>query len=226
MHKKKLVLLFCFSLLIIIAFAQGDNPRPTKKGSMIGFSANTANFGQPLSVGNSFNNANFNPGFSIMYWKGLGNHIDFSLRYNGIFTDYSKNPSTFYSSGYGNEFEASLHARLLTDGHLLGPFISAGIGIGGYGGRWAPYVPLGGGLQFNFASETYLFLQMNYRATLDKTNLGNSLFYSFGVAETISLSKPAPRPKVVVIPAVQPPKDTDGVVFRIVWMLAPLFDNI
>ena len=204
-----LLLLLCLSLIVTISFAQDDDYQSTKKGSVIGFSANVTDFSQPLSIGNSFKNNNYNAGFSIMYWRGLVNRIDWSLRYNGIFTDYSKisGPNT---SDYASEFELSLHARPLTDNHLFQPFITAGIGAGYYGSKWAPYAPLGGGLQFNFESITYLFLQVNYRASLSKTNLDNNLFYSLGVAENISPAKHHAELKTVEIPMVQPPKDTDG----------------
>jgi len=208
-QKRALLLLLCFSLSVSIGLAQGDDYQSPKKGSVIGFSANITDFSQPLSISNSFKNNNYNAGFSVMYWKGMSNRIDWSLRYNGIFTDYSKIPGNG-GSDYASEFELSLHGRPLTDNHLFQPFITAGIGVGYYGARWAPYAPLGGGLQFNFESVTYLFLQINYRATLDKTNVDNNLFYSFGIAESFSKPKaPAPM-KTVEIPMVQPPKDTDG----------------
>jgi OOP family OmpA-OmpF porin len=203
-----------FSLLLIAciftgsAFAQ-DYASPVK-GSLIGFSANSTDFSQLIAIKNSFKNANINPGFSVMYWKGIVNRIDFSLRYNGIFTDYSKNTDASSNSSYANEFEGSLHFRALTDNHFFNPFLTAGIGIGNYGGNWAPYAPLGGGIQLNFNSITYIFLQLNYRASLKTADLDNNLFYSFGITENISKPKAPPAPKAVPIPAVVPPKDRDG----------------
>ena len=207
MTKKLLTLALIFAVSALSLNAQ--NFSSLKKGSLIGFSANLTDFNQPLSISN-FSFSKGSPGFSLMFWKGLTNHIDWSLRYNGVFTDYAKGVSGGSSSGYGNEFEASLHARALTDNHLLNPFLSAGIGVGGYAGIWTPYAPLGGGLQFNFSSITYVFLQMNYRVSLNSNKLDNNLFYSLGITENISPMKAAPAPKAVVIPAVEPPKDRDG----------------
>jgi len=148
-----------------------------------------------------------------MYWRGLSNRIDLSAHYNGLFTDYSKNTSASNGSDYANEFDLSLHGRALTDNHLFQPFVTVGIGVGGYGGRRDPYAPLGGGFQFILQSITYIFLQLNYRASLNKTNLDNNLFYSLGITETISKPKMHAAPKTVMIPAVEPPKDTgdDGI---------------
>ncbi|MES1159647.1 MAG: OmpA family protein, partial [Bacteroidota bacterium] len=132
--------------------------------------------------------------------------------YNGLFSDYTKSPEG--SSGYSNEFEVSLHARPINDDHLLAPFISAGIGIGNYGNRWAPYAPLGGGLQFNLLGETYIFLQANYRLSLNTTNLDHNMFYSLGITEAIG----SPKAAVPVVKALPPPpvvevkdQDKDGV---------------
>jgi len=207
MTKRALSLLLLFCALTVSVFAQ-DFTSP-KKGSLIGFSANITDFSQPLSIGNSFKNENLNPGFSIMYWKGLANVLDLSVRYNGLFTDYSKK-NTSSNSSYANEFEGSLHLRAMSDNHLFNPFLTAGIGIGGYDGTWAPYAPLGGGIQINLQSVTYIFLQLNYRASLNKNNLDNNLFYSLGVTENISKPKAKPAPVAVVIPTVEPPKDSDG----------------
>ncbi len=207
MTKRILSLLLVFCVITGSVLAQNSNS--PKKGSLIGFSANITDFSQPLSIGNSFKSENLNPGFSIMYWKGLANVLDLSVRYNGIFTNYSKKDPNSNSS-YANEFEGSLHLRALSDNHLFNPFLTAGIGIGGYDGTWAPYAPLGGGIQINLQSITYIFLQLNYRASLSKSNLDNNLFYSLGVTETISSPKAKPAPVAVIIPTVEPPKDSDG----------------
>jgi OmpA-OmpF porin, OOP family len=208
MKRKFLSLLIITCLLAGFASAQ-DYASPVK-GSLVGFSANTTDFSQLIAIKNSFKNPNVNPGFSVMYWKGIVDRLDFSIRYNGIFTEYSKNPNASSSSDYANELEGSFHVRALTDNHFFNPFLTAGIGIGNYGGKWAPYAPLGGGLQFNLGSVTYIFMQLNYRASLSKTNLDNNLFYSLGVTENISGPKAPPPPKVVPIPVVVPPKDRDG----------------
>ena len=144
------------AVLIIICLAQvsiAQNYGGPKKGSAVGFSGNLVDFSASIpKVGK------VDPGFSVMYWHGLSSHIDYSVRYNGLFTEYSKKADV--QNKYTNEFEGSLHARVLANNHLFNPFATAGIGIGSYGqGVWAPYVPLGLGLQVNLNNEGYLFLQ-------------------------------------------------------------------
>src|SRR5258708_25261206 len=135
-----------------------------QKPSIIGFSANIVDFS--TSVPRS---TKLDPGFSIMYWKGITKKLDFSLRYNGLFSDYTKKENN--NSSYINEFEGSLHIRPINDDHVFSPFLSAGVGIGNYSGAWTAYSPLGGGLQLNLDGGSYIFLQANYRVSFNTTNL-------------------------------------------------------
>src|SRR5258708_5782377 len=196
---RRIFLMSLITAMALISYGQ--------KPSIIGFSANLVDFSTSLPK-----NEKFDPGFSLMYWKGITKKIDFSIRYNGLFTDYTRSGES--SSGYSNEFEASLHARPINDDHLLAPFISAGIGVGNYGNRWAPYTPLGGGLQLNMLGEGYIFMQANYRVSLNKNNLDNNMFYSLGFTQVIG----SPKPATPVVKELPPPpvievkdRDKDGV---------------
>jgi OmpA-OmpF porin, OOP family len=205
MIMKKLTAILMVICLVQIAFAQ--NYGGPKKGSAVGFSGNIVDFSASIpKVGK------VDPGFSVMYWQGLSSHIDYSIRYNGLFTDYSKKAGV--ENKYTNEFEGSFHARVLSNNHLFNPFVTAGIGIGSYGKKtWAPYVPLGVGLQLNLNNEGYLFLQGNYRASLSSAKLDNNTFYSLGFAQNIRSTEafvPAPLPVVPEVVVVVD-KDNDGV---------------
>src|SRR5882724_1157212 len=205
-----LQLLACLLLTVQICSAQKDYISP-KKGSLVGFGFNGTDFpslGKPKNA--ALNNTDW--GMSVFFMKGISKRIDFSIRYNGLFSDYTKDPNA-NSSGYANELEAALHGRVLTDNHFFQPFLTAGIGIGNYAGKWAPYAPLGAGLQFNFRSAFYLFLQANYRATLKDTYLDNNLFYSIGFAGNISSLKTPPPVQEVIVPVViKKDRDNDGIV--------------
>jgi len=176
------------------------------KPSLIGFSANAVSF-----TGNGVYNGKYDPGFSLLYWKGLGRKIDLSVRYNGLFTEYARGQNNV--SQYSNEFEASLHGRPINDDHVLSPFISAGVGGGNYGNRWAPYAPIGAGLQLNMGSTDYIMLQANYRISMLGSVLDNNMFYSIGFLQSLGSGKP----RAVVRELPQPPatvvadRDKDGV---------------
>ncbi len=198
---KQLKATLVFICLAHMAFAQ--NYGGVKKGSAIGFSANLTDFTASL-----WKSGPLQPGFSIMYWHGIGAKTDYSIRYNGVFTNYSKNLTS--NSSYANELEASLHLRMFNNDHLLNPFLSAGLGGGVYGGNFAGYAPLGGGLQMNLFNDGYITLQMNYRVSFSTVNLDNNLFYSLGFSQSIHSTQayvaPPPPPIPVVVDT-----DKDGI---------------
>jgi len=205
MKEKSIKITLALAILCQSVFAQ-EFTTP-KKPSLFGFSGNIVSFSNKLSsVKNS------DAGFSLMWWKGLTNKIDLSVRYNGLFSNYAKTEAA--SGEYINEVEASFHARPMNDNHILSPFITAGIGAGNYAKKAiAPYVPLGAGLQVNLYNESYIFLQGNYRFSLAKTKLDNNIFLSLGVAGRLGDATPAP---VKALPVPPPPPvvvdtDNDGV---------------
>ena len=196
---KQIKVALIFLCLTHLAFAQNYGGK--KKGSAIGFSANLVDF-----TGSETFKSQLEPGFSVTYWGGLTKNLDFSLRYNGLFTDYSKDVND--DGSYVNEFEAAAHLRFLSNDHLLNPFLSAGLGIGNYGKDGvAPYAPLGGGLQMNLYNEGYLFLQANYRLSFSTDKLDDNMFYSVGFSMNIKSTEayiPPPPP-----PPPAPILDTD-----------------
>ncbi|MFT3822959.1 MAG: OmpA family protein [Chitinophagaceae bacterium] len=221
MNRKLPALLMAAVLGTSTIYAQEYEPAPKKKGSLLGFSFNMTDFytpnvikasslGHVLSHGGGTRVSDMDPGISVMYWKGLTNILDLSVRYNGLFTSYTKDNNS--DKSYANEFEGSLHLRPLADNHLIQPFITGGIGVGQYGKTWAPYAPAGLGIQFNFSSITYLFLQANYRISLDKSSADDNLFYSLGITENLTKRK-VKEVKVVPLPVVEKKdRDNDGVV--------------
>ncbi len=190
------------SALAFTSFAQ-DAPKESlfaskKKGSLIGFSVNITDYSASIpKIGK------MDMGASLMFWQGLTNNLDLSIRYNAVFTDYAL-PEREANTHIGHELEGSLHLRALSDDHLFNPFLSAGVGVGRYSGSFVPYAPVGIGIQMNVASEAYVFLQGNYRFSFQDTKLDNNTFYSLGFATTIGSHKPKTPPPPPV------PVDTDG----------------
>jgi OmpA-OmpF porin, OOP family len=191
-------------LLLINLTASAQKFSTAQKPSLIGFGGNMVDFSASLpKVGK------VDPSASLMYWKGLNKYVDFSVRYNAVFSDYSKPGVDNYHRIF-NELEASLHARPIADNHLLAPFITAGIGAGNYGKNvTVPYIPLGAGLQLNLYNECYIFLQGNYRVSLNTNKLDNNTFFSLGFTQSLGDYKPmeTPKPLPPVVPYVA--KDTD-----------------
>ncbi len=207
MIMKQLKLTLVLLLMGTFAMAQVEFDSP-KKAPQIGFSGNLVDFSASLpKIGK------VDPGFSIMFWNGLTNHLDYSLRYNGLFSNYQKVGTPFSDfTDYKNEAELSFHLKALSDDHLFNPFLTAGIGLGNYAKKiFTPYAPVGLGLQINLASEGYIYLQGNYRLPINDNRLDKNTFFSLGVAQTIGRRErvadaPPPPPPVAVVEI----KDTDN----------------
>lgn len=150
----------------------------------------------------------FDQGFSVLFWNGYNKYLDYSVRYNGLFSNYSKNPTG--KDVYINELEGAFHGRLMGDNHLVQPFATLGLGIGKYSQTVVPYFPVGLGVQVNMYSEGYLFLQANYRVSANTAKLDNNMFYSLGY--TIPIFNRAVKPKVVTPPPPPPPPPAPPVV--------------
>jgi len=211
--KQKIALILSFVVLATTAIAQ-------KTGSLIGIHFNALDIKTPQvwkddsgpKTLSGLREQDF--GFSLSYWHGLASHIDLSVKATLMFHDYAgldRNEYTSKTNQTGVELEPALNAYLFNSDFLFNPFITAGIGIGSYTGKFGAYVPTGLGLQANFNSETYVKFQAQYRFTLTKDALLDNLFYSLGVAQRISGEK---KPKV--IPPPPPPvvldRDGDGIV--------------
>lgn len=198
-NKLRLTLLLLFATSFTMAQVEFAGP---KKAPQIGFSGNLTDFSASLpKIGK------VDPGFSVMFWNGLTNNLDYSLRYNGIFSNYQKLGTALDRySDYKNEAEFSFHLKALSDDHLFNPFLTAGIGLGNYAKKiFTPYAPLGLGVQANLGSEGYIYLQGNYRLPINDNRLDKNTFFSLGVAQTFGRrEKPAPPPVVVDV------KDTDN----------------
>ncbi len=218
--KQKLTLLLSFLVLIAIANAQMMESKfsSAKKGTLVGISFNALDLKTPITFKTAASTRTFSKitdmdyGFSLSYWKGLTKTIDFSAKAGLLFHDYATidraetNPK---GENLGVELEPTLNFRPYGDNAIISPFLTGGVGVGLYNGKFAAYIPAGLGVQFNLNSVTYIFVQSQYRFSLDKKTLSDNLFYSLGFAQNISKEKPA-APPVVVTPAPPVVKDTDG----------------
>ncbi len=238
--KQKLTLILAIMLLATSAFAQKskkhkkehakttptktmskmNNPVVGKKGQLIGFHFNMADFNGPTGIKDPITGKvyqtikNMDKGVSVSYWRGLTTKVDFCLKFNAMFKDYAgiyyNNPQK--NTEVGLELEPTINIRPYGDNAKFAPFLTAGLGVGYYTTHIGAYAPVGVGVQVNFASTTYLFLQAQYKFTLTKKTLGDNLFYSLGVAEHFGREKVIPATPPPPPPPPPPPvvKDRDG----------------
>src|SRR5260221_640786 len=210
-----------FLLFGVGTAASAQNCISPSTGSLLGVSFDMADFVTPARIRNSTLSHVVNHGewakwpdhdlgFSVMYWQGISKRLDLSVQYNGLVSSHLMRST---SRQYVNELEAAFQMKALKDDHVLNPFLTAGIGAGYYGNKFAGYTPLGIGVQANIHSRTYLFLQANYRLSFARSVIDDNLFYSLGVAENLSGGhKRHAEPKTVVVPVViDYDRDKDGV---------------
>ncbi len=219
--KQKLTLILALSLLATSAFSQKSKKKMgdgDKKGPLIGLHFNLQDFNAPLgikdpSTGKVYSTfRDMTKGFSLSYWKGLTSRLDLAVKLNGSFRDYHQlRTGNAKNTEFGTELEPTLNFRFFPDKALFNPFLTAGIGAGLYTDKFGAYVPAGLGLQVNFNSFTYMFIQAQYRwdITTKKAAVGDNLFYSVGFAQNIGKEKPKVVPPPPP-PVVEPPKDRDG----------------
>jgi len=208
-----------------VAFSQpmtSYKKQPTLGVSFFLKDMNTANLIDKTSLSNVLNNklwtkvADMAPGLSLNYYHGLTDHIDFQGSLAGSFTKY---PFSYFSgvapstdNKFLMELSTAANIKLLTDKHVLVPYIHLGIGASMYGGNYfAAYAPTGAGLQIKLSEGTFVNALFGYNIKVSALST-NHLNYSIGIASPLKEKKP-----VVVVPPPPPPPpapvdtDKDGI---------------
>jgi outer membrane protein OmpA-like peptidoglycan-associated protein len=155
-----------------------------------------------------FSDMNF--GFAGNYMKGLTNHLDFSTTLGVSFLDYPmEDKPQSGNDGALFEWDAMLHAKMVTDKYWVSPYLSAGLGASQWRGYFGAFIPVGVGIQVNFFDEAFLLINSQYRMKVTSTT-NYHFYHSVGFAGNIGKPK---EPKV--IPPPPPPivldQDKDGI---------------
>lgn len=127
-------------------------------------------------------------GMAITYTEGLNEHFDFNARIGMSDVEYTLTNKPFTPSSGSKiyfELDANIFMKLLTDNHIVVPFLSLGAGATAWDGYYAAYMPAGLGLQFNIFNETFFVVQGQYRMPVT-ANVANNLFFSIGFSALIN----------------------------------------
>lgn len=209
-----------------VAFSQpmtSYKKQPTLGVSFFLKDMKTANLIDKTSLSNALTNnlwakvADMAPGLSVNYYHGLTDYIDFQGTLAGSFTKY---PFSFFSgvapstdNKFLMELSTAANIKLLTDKHVVVPYIHLGIGASIYAGNYfAAYAPTGAGLQFKLSEGTFINALFGYNIKVSALSI-NHLNYSIGIASPLKDKKP-----VVVVPPPPPPPpppadtDKDGII--------------
>lgn len=184
---KKIILSLLAFGLVATCFAQ--TPVSYKKRSSLGL-----NFVlKDMNTGESAQKNEMVPGFSLSYINGLAGKIDFMTNLGCSFLKYPfssasgvKTPS---ESKFLLELDANASFKLLSDKHIVVPFLSLGAGVSMYNGAYfAAYAPVGLGLQVGLGEGTYLTSRFVYNAMITSLSV-NHFNYTIGVLSPLKEKK-------------------------------------
>ncbi|ULQ53483.1 OmpA family protein [Flavihumibacter fluvii] len=150
-------------------------------------------------------------GFGLNYMKGLTNKLDFSTTLGVSFVDYPvEDRLSDGKDGALFEWDAMVHAKMLTDKYWVVPYLSAGVGASQWRGYFGAIVPVGVGIQVSFFDEAFLLINSQYRLGVTSSTTDH-FYHSIGFAGNIG----KPREVKVIPPPPMPvvsDRDSDGIV--------------
>jgi outer membrane protein OmpA-like peptidoglycan-associated protein len=147
------------------------------------------------------------PGIALSYFKGLSPNIDFAGTAAFSFPRIPiENKPDVTSAPLLSEVDASFNFKMLPDNFFFSPYLIAGVGASKYGSSFGAFVPLGGGVKFNFFEEASLFITHQYRIPVISGTNNYHFMSSIGIAGSVGKKS---EPELKPLPPA-PPKDTDG----------------
>jgi OOP family OmpA-OmpF porin len=157
------------------------------------------------------------PGLSLTYMNGLTDKIDFMSNLGGSFLkypfSYTSGKATPTESKFLLELDANANFKLLSDKHIVVPYLSFGVGASMYNSTYfAAYAPMGLGLQVSLGEGTYLSSRFVYNAMVSSLSV-NHFNYTIGVLSPLKEKKElvAPPPPPPPMPAAEVDSDNDGI---------------
>ena len=169
-----------------------------------------------ISKGNYAKTSDMNLGLNVSYYKGITSHVDFKALLGGCFTRYGVD-STYLNSTeqFLLDLNARLNIKLLTDKHLINPYLTTGIGASNYNtSTFMTNLDAGAGFEVNVSKGAFFYLEAAYRFKFTGSAQDN-LNYSLGFATPITAKKVTVKPVAVIVPlppVVEADTDGDGIV--------------
>jgi OOP family OmpA-OmpF porin len=148
--------------------------------------------------------SNMNSGLALHYFKGVSPNIDFAFTLSGSSTREALPDRSFTEKKLLLEADAAANFKMLPDNYRFSPYLIAGIGASKYRSYYGAYIPLGGGLKYNFKSATSIFVTLQYRVPVTDEHSAYHFYSSIGISGLFA------KKKVQAPPPPTPPADTDG----------------
>lgn len=130
------------------------------------------------------------PALGINFINGISQYLDYSV--NAYFATVNYPYRDKGTSAGGDAFlietDASVHLKLLTDAHIVVPYLSAGAGFSTYKKKWDAIVPVGAGIQVKIGEGAWINSNFQYRLPI--TQRANYHFlYSLGFGANLGKKK-------------------------------------
>ncbi|MCX8020558.1 MAG: OmpA family protein [Chitinophagaceae bacterium] len=142
------------------------------------------------------------PGFSISYFKGIRNHVDYSATLSGGFLRYPMPNKSFFTDRLLLELSGNVLLKMTTERYWVQPYLTLGLAAHKYMNYYGATMPLGVGVKFNVFDEAHLFVHSNYRVPITTETANYHFQHSVGVAAPLRKKPDAPKVS---------DKDNDGV---------------
>jgi len=218
---KKLAAPLLATLLVAGSVNAQDAKPDLKKRPSVGFTIGFQDFPSAIyirqnSLAAAINDKRFgklsqaSPSFGLTFWNGITNNLDYAVNINSSSVDYPFKNRPTVGSKLLTELDVTLNAKMLPDNYTVVPYVTAGAGISVFSGYWGTYIPVGTGLQFNLANETFIHLQAQYRMGIsDNTNY--HFYWGLGFTSNIGAKKEPVKKEVPPMPVKPVDSDGDGI---------------
>lgn len=179
---------------------------------------NDSSFGKAFTGNDWYAPSKLSVGFGFSWFQQLTKQVDLSGNLGGTFSNFPayfvKNDS-IGKAGFTPQAEAMAHAYALKRRFSFNPFISAGLGAGIFGGKFAAYIPTGVGFKWRFKEGAYMINQIQFRLPVTGGITENYLLYKVGIAQDNPFAKKkkpgvAKVEPIPVEPVLPPDADGDG----------------
>ncbi len=125
------------------------------------------------------------PGFSVSYIKNLRHKMNLAATLTGAFGNAALPEMVDNNPAFLLQADATLHFRVLSDKHLMTPYLLGGVGASKLKGYYGAYMPVGGGFRVNFFNEAAFFIQAKYHVPVTTATVRAHFIYGIGIAGII-----------------------------------------
>ncbi|MGV3656655.1 MAG: hypothetical protein ACO1NX_01825 [Chitinophagaceae bacterium] len=186
---KKILLTAAFFFLLEVGITAQKKEQPASVGIsfvLIDFATperiRASSLRQVVSNGDWAGINEMAPGFSVSYIKNLRTQTDLAATLTGAFGNDALPEIVNSSPAFLLQADATIHYRVLSNRHVVTPYLLGGVGASKLKGYYGAYMPVGGGIRVNFFNEAAFFIQAKYHVPVTTATVRAHFIYGIGIA--------------------------------------------